>query len=83
MISLLQDWMNEYLDDESNNSINITSMEEDLADGLVLKKLMEKLLNERIEIPFDGFVQGKDRQKSNLKAVLNKIEKCLNFTHYK
>ena len=74
--------MNEYLDDESDKSINITSME-DLADGLVLKTLMEKLLNERIEIPYDGFVQGKDRQKSNLKAVLNKIEKCLNFTHYK
>ena len=75
--------MNEYLDDESDNSMNITSMEKDLADGLVLKTLMEKLLNERIEIPFDGFVQGKDRQKSNLKAVLNKIEKCLNLNHYK
>ena len=75
--------MNEYLDDESDNSMNITSMEKDLADGLVLKTLMEKLLNERIEIPFDGFVQGKDRQKSNLKEVLNKIEKCLNLNHYK
>ena len=83
MIILLQDWINEYLDDESDNSMNITSMEEDLADGLVLKKLMEKILNEKIEIPFEGFVQGKDRQKSNLKAVLNTIEKSLNFPHYK
>ena len=83
MIILLQDWINEYLDDESDNSMNITSMEEDLADGLVLKKLMEKILNEKIEIPFEGFVQGKDKQKSNLKAVLNTIEKSLNFPHYK
>ena len=71
--------MNEYLDDESDDSINITSMEDDLADGMVLKKLMEKLLNEKIEIPFEGFVQGKDKQKSNLKAILDRIEKCLNF----
>ena len=75
--------MNEYLDDESDDSMNITSLEEDLADSLVLKKLMEKLLNERIDIPYEGFVQGKDRQKSNLKVVLTRIEKCLNFPHYK
>ena len=52
----------------------MSSLEEDLADGLILKHLVEILSDEKIEMPFGEYVQSKERQQRNLKSILNQIE---------
>ena len=51
----------------------MSSLEEDLADGLILKHLVEILSDEEIKMPFGEYVQSKERQQRNLKSILTQI----------
>ena len=55
----------------------MSSLEEDLADGLILKHLVELLSGEEIKMPFGEYVQSKERQQRNLKSILNQIENVI------
>ena len=48
-----------------------------MADGLVYKKLVEKLSGEMIDMPTGEYVQSEERQRRNLSAILSKIEMLL------
>lgn len=78
VLSNLQEWVNEMLNDEDR--IRVTSMADDFFDGVVFKRIVEKLTNTEIKLPLDENVQAKERQKKNLTAVLDKIGDILRLT---
>ena len=55
----------------------MSSLEEDLADGLILKHLVEILSGEEIKMPFGEYAQSKERQQRNIKAILTQIENVI------
>ena len=55
----------------------MASLEEDLADGLILKHLVEILSKEEMKMPFGEYVQSKERQQRNLKSILTRIENII------
>ena len=57
-------------------SPQIEDLQGDLADGLALKTLVERLSggSEHIQMPMGNLVQSEERQKRNLAAVLTRIE---------
>lgn len=71
----LQEWVNDLLNDEDR--IRVTCMREDFFDGVVLKRIVERLSASAIKLPLDEDVQAKERQKKNLTAVLARIDELL------
>ena len=55
----------------------ITSLEDDLADGLIIRHLIESLSGEKIKMPFGEYVQSEERQQRNLKSILIQTEKII------
>jgi hypothetical protein len=54
-------------------------MTEDFYDGVVFKKIVEKLAGITIKMPLEEDVQAKERQKKNLNAVLDQIAAILHL----
>ena len=52
-------------------------MEDDLADGLIIRHLIESLSGEKLKMPFGEYVQSEERQKRNLKSILSQTEKII------
>jgi len=63
-------WLNQFL---AESRVRLTSLEEDLKDGMVLKLVLEKLTGQEIELPCGDFVQSRERQATNLEYVLQRI----------
>ena len=80
-------WLNTSLAD---SRVRLVELEDDLKDGMVLKLILCKLTGqvveteiyprpflEELELPCGDFVQSRERQKTNLEFVLQKIRWCL------
>jgi hypothetical protein len=60
--------------------LQITSLKDDLYDGLVLKVLLEKLTGKSVAMPTGQHVQSEERQRRNLEAVVASIEEAIGAT---
>ena len=69
-------WINHELGDSSTR-IRVTDLKNDLYDGVVLKVLLERLSGESVAMPAGEFVQSEERQRINLRAVLDRAREIL------
>ncbi|PVD28362.1 hypothetical protein C0Q70_10949 [Pomacea canaliculata] len=74
LIKVLLDWINDELAD---HRIIVKDIEEDLFDGQILQKLIEKLANVKVEAP--EVTQSEIGQKQKLRVVLDYINRMLNL----
>ena len=58
-------------------------MEDDLADGLIIRHLIESLSGEKLKMPFGEYVQSEERQQRNLKSILSQTEKIIETVEQK
>jgi len=72
LIRVLIDWMNDSLHEDH---IIVQDIEEDLYDGQVLQKLMEKLTEETLNVP--ELTQNEEGQRNKLKVVLSYANRVL------
>jgi len=72
LIEILIEWINDELADQR---IIVKDIEEDLYDGQVLQKLIEKLTNDRIDVV--EVSQSEEGQKQKLKTVLDSVQRVL------
>jgi len=72
LIRVLMDWLNDEL---AEYRIIVQDIEEDLYDGQVLQKLMEKLTGECLAVP--EVTQSEEGQRSKLRTVLGFANKVL------
>ena len=70
VLGLLEEWANDILYEDN---IRITSMKDDFNDGVIFKKIIEKLQGSEIKLPLAEDVQAKERQMKNLSAILDVI----------
>lgn len=68
LISTLIDWINDELAEER---IIVKNIEEDLYDGQVLHKLLEKLTGRKLDVP--EVTQSEEGQRQKLQIVLNAV----------
>lgn len=68
LISILIDWINDELAEER---IIVKDIEEDLYDGQVLHKLLEKLTDRKLDVP--EVTQSEEGQRQKLQIVLNAV----------
>ncbi|GAU97989.1 hypothetical protein RvY_09197 [Ramazzottius varieornatus] len=73
LVQVLIDWINDEL--ASHRIIVKHPLEEDLFDGQVLQKLIEKLENIKVEIP--EVTQTEEGQKQKLKVILDEANRIL------
>lgn len=76
LISVLMEWINDELADQR---IIVKNLEEDLYDGQVLQKLLEKLTGDKLDVP--EVTQSEEGQRQKLSIVLghvNRVNKTLN-----
>ncbi|XP_031625301.1 alpha-parvin [Contarinia nasturtii] len=74
LIQTLIDWINDELADER---IIVKNIEEDLYDGQVLHKLLEKLTGRKLDVP--EVTQSEEGQRQKLQIVLNAVNHTLGF----
>lgn len=72
LIKVLIDWVNDEL---HTDRIIVQDIEEDLYDGQILQKLMEKLTGEGLNVP--EVTQSEEGQRSKLRVVLNYANRVL------
>merc|ERR1711963_262981 len=72
LMRVLIDWMNDEL---HGDRIIVQDIEEDLYDGQVLQKFMEKLTEEKLNVP--ELTQSEEGQRNKLKGVLNFANRIL------
>jgi len=72
LIRVLIDWMNDEL---HADHIIVQDIEEDLYDGQVLQKLMEKLTDDTLNVP--ELTQNEEGQRNKLKVVLSYANRVL------
>lgn len=74
LLQVLIDWINDELADFR---IIVKNLEEDLFDGQILQKLIEKLGNVKVEVP--EVTQSEMGQKQKLREVLDMVNQLLNL----
>ncbi|XP_052810743.1 beta-parvin-like isoform X2 [Mya arenaria] len=74
LIKLLLEWINDVLADDR---IIVKDIEEDLFDGQILQKLIEKLAKIKVEVP--EVSQSEQGQKQKLRVILEVINNILNL----
>lgn len=72
LIEIIIEWINDEL---ANQRIIVKDIEEDLYDGQVLQKLLEKLTGEKLDVI--EVTQSEEGQKQKLRRVLDAIQKVL------
>merc|ERR1712150_77697 len=77
LIGILIEWVNDELHGER---IIVQDVEEDLYDGQVLQKLLEKLTGERLAVP--EVTQSEEGQKNKLKIVLGVANRVLGLQRH-
>lgn len=75
LMRVLIDWINDVL---ANQRIIVKNLEEDLYDGQVLQKLLEKLTNDKLDVP--EVTQSEEGQKQKLAVVLATADRVPNHT---
>lgn len=68
LIAILIEWINDELADER---IIVKDIEEDLYDGQILHKLLEKLTGRKLDVP--EVTQSEEGQRQKLQIVLNAV----------
>lgn len=77
LISTLIDWINDELAEER---IIVKNIEEDLYDGQVLHKLLEKLTGRKLDVP--EVTQSEEGQRQKLQIVLNAVNHVSWYTYF-
>ncbi|KAJ4443894.1 hypothetical protein ANN_05681 [Periplaneta americana] len=77
LIAVLIEWINDELADQR---IIVKDIEEDLYDGQVLQKLLEKLTGEKLDVP--EVTQSEEGQKQKLGIVLSATNRVLNLPRW-
>lgn len=77
LITVLIDWINDEL---AHQRIIVKNLEEDLYDGQVLQKLLEKLTGDKLDVP--EVTQSEEGQKQKLSIVLAHVNKILGLQRY-
>lgn len=77
LIEVLIEWINDELADQR---IIVKDIEEDLYDGQVLQKLLEKLTGEKLDVP--EVTQSEEGQKQKLGIVLAATNRVLSLPRY-
>nr|CAI5836373.1 unnamed protein product [Callosobruchus analis] len=72
LLNVLKDWINDEL---AFQRIIVQDLAEDLYDGQVLQKLLEKLTGDKLDVP--EVTQSEEGQKQKLAVVLNHFNKVL------
>ena len=76
LIGLLTEWINNELGD-GESRMQVTNLEEDLRDGLIVAQLVGSLSGQTIQLPFGRYVQSSQRQFNNLQFVLKRTQEVL------
>lgn len=74
LIDILIDWINDELADQR---IIVKTLDEDLYDGQVLQKLLEKLTGDKLDVP--EVTQSEEGQRQKLSIILANINKVRTF----
>jgi parvin len=77
LIAVLIEWINDEL---ANQRIIVKDIEEDLYDGQVLQKLLEKLTGEKLDVP--EVTQSEEGQKQKLGIVLEATNRVLSLPRW-
>ncbi|XP_042887985.1 beta-parvin-like [Penaeus japonicus] len=77
LIAILIEWINDEL---ANDRIIVKHIEEDLYDGMVFHKLIEKLTNNTLDV--QEVTQSEEGQKQKLRIVLNAANHILGLSRY-
>ncbi|XP_075229197.1 beta-parvin [Lycorma delicatula] len=72
LMAVIIEWINDELADQR---IIVKNLEEDLYDGQVLQKLLEKLTNRKMDVP--EVTQSEEGQKQKLRIVLEEANRVL------
>ncbi|CAH1155593.1 unnamed protein product [Phaedon cochleariae] len=72
LINVLKEWVNDEL---ASQRIIVQDLSEDLYDGQVLQKLLEKLTGDKLDVP--EVTQSEEGQKQKLAVVLNHFNQVL------
>lgn len=70
LIEILIDWINDELADQR---IIVKTLDEDLYDGQVLQKLLEKLTGDKLDVP--EVTQSEEGQRQKLSIILAHVNK--------
>lgn len=70
LIDILVEWINDEL---ANQRIIVKTLDEDLYDGQVLQKLLEKLAGEKLDVP--EVTQSEEGQRQKLSIILANVNK--------
>lgn len=77
LINILIEWINDEL---AGHRIIVKDIEEDLYDGQILQKLLEKLTEVKLDVV--EVTQSEEGQKQKLKTVLDAANKVLGLAHW-
>lgn len=77
LIEILIEWINDEL---ANQRIIVKDIEEDLYDGQILQKLLEKLTGVKLDVV--EVTQNEEGQKQKLRTVLENVQKVLGLGHW-
>lgn len=72
LIYILIDWINDELADQR---IIVKTLDEDLYDGQVLQKLLEKLTGDKLDVP--EVTQSEEGQRQKLTIIINHVNKVI------
>lgn len=70
LVGILIDWINDELADQR---IIVKTLDEDLYDGQVLQKLLEKLTGDKLDVP--EVTQSEEGQRQKLSIILIHVNK--------
>lgn len=70
LMEILVEWINDEL---ANQRIIVKTLDEDLYDGQVLQKLLEKLTGEKLDVP--EVTQSEEGQRQKLSIILANVNK--------
>ena len=76
VVDTLVNWINFELSDIEIR-MSVANLVDDLRDGLVFSKLVGKLADQVIAMPFGSYAQATQRQYNNLQAVVASIMEIL------
>lgn len=74
LLNVLMEWINDEL---ASQRIIVQDLSEDLYDGQVLQKLLEKLTGDKLDAP--EVTQSEEGQKQKLSVVLSHFNQVSNF----
>ncbi|XP_026280715.1 beta-parvin [Frankliniella occidentalis] len=77
LVTVLIEWINDEL---ANQRIIVKYIDEDLYDGQILQKLLEKLTKEKLDVP--EVTQSEEGQKQKLRIVLGTANKVLGLPRW-